>query len=159
MTESTPRVLALAPTSHACTRCDGAGERPSILYPEKMQRCLSCHGVGAFSPIDESEVKAFLSLLISSRGKNKGSLRASWSWKRQPEDDLGRKRFERAYYVWRIARFHGGVDMTLPMMAQMYADGDPCIEQLEALADLVAQAYLGSNMRAAQRWGRALGYL
>jgi hypothetical protein len=63
----------------------------------------------------------------------------------------------RAYYVWRMARFHGGADMCMPMMAQIRCSGDPYLPELDSLADAVAKVAYGSNMRAAQRWAPLLG--
>jgi hypothetical protein len=76
-------------------------------------------------------------------------------------------------YVWRMARFHGGIDMTMPVMCEFdlanYADhsytkGDK--DQFKALrtvadqmADNVCKDLGLDNTRAARRWGRALGYL
>jgi hypothetical protein len=62
---------------------------------------------------------------------------------------------QRAYYVWRLAQFHGGVDMRMPMVAGMVVRGDPFLDDLDALADETAKKFLGSNMRAAARWHRA----
>jgi hypothetical protein len=44
-------------------------------------------------------------------------------------------------------------------MATALIDGDPYLEELDRLADSLAREYFGSDMRAALRWGRALGML
>ncbi len=81
-------------------------------------------------------------------------------------------------YIWRMARFHSGADMTMPVMCgfdlQDYLDehgipgkvamlldepGKAIANEADALAERVlAQLGIDSNV-AARRWGRALGYL
>jgi hypothetical protein len=65
----------------------------------------------------------------------------------------------RAYYVWRMARFHGGVDTTIPFTASVRTHADPWVAELDAMADKVAEDQFGSNLQAAARWGRAFGVL
>ena len=63
-----------------------------------------------------------------------------------------RPKDRRAYYVWRVARFHGGVDMTMPVMASVEIHGDPYRAELDALTDAMERKYLGSDLRAARIW-------
>lgn len=143
-----------------CIRCHGS--RISIheawtdsegkVYPERRYECPSCNGRGVFYPINiEKLVKA----ILVSQGKTKGRLKAAFpsagQYKGQDE--------ARAYYVWRMARFHSGKDMTWPVMAQMDIGGDPYREELDAIADKVAQHCFGTNMVAAMTWGKALGVI
>lgn len=109
--------------------------------------CRSCNE-GYFSPPDKAKI---LSLIIAGQGKNKGKLRASMT------SEMKDKEKARAYYVWRLARFHGGKDMTMPVMADLGVRGDPYKDELEKMADEVAKEYLGTDKAAALRWGRALG--
>ena len=81
------------------------------------------------------------------------------------EDIKGRKGLRskrpadaRAYYVWRLARFHGGVDVTMPMMASVELGADPYKKELDSLSDTVAKSVFGTDMAAAYRWGSALGF-
>ena len=64
---------------------------------------------------------------------------------------------KRIYYVWRLARFHGGADVCLPMGATMDSHADPFIKELDTIADKVAKMVFGSDMAAAYRWGGLLG--
>lgn len=57
----------------------------------------------------------------------------------------------RAYYVWRMARFNGGIDMTMPMSADLVVRGDPFRAKLDALADAVAKRAFGLDMSAARK--------
>ena len=58
-----------------------------------------------------------------------------------------------AYYVWRMARFHGGVDVTMPIMASLFAPKDKVLlATLDTLADVIAKESFGTNMAAARRW-------
>lgn len=146
--------------SNACTVCNGSGIRvheaftsvEGKAYPRKEYPCISCAGKGAFEPVNEASI---LAAITATRGKNKGKLRAAFT---SPTAKEGHD-VARAYYVWRIARFHGGVDMTMPMTAEMVVRGDPFRAELEAIADKVAEAAFGSKYRAAARWGRAFGMI
>lgn len=64
----------------------------------------------------------------------------------------------RAYYVWRLARFHGGADVTMPITAETLIHGDPWRAELERIAELVAKRAFGTHMAAAYRWAGALGH-
>jgi len=74
--------------------------------------------------------------------------------KTRPKDD-GTQAGNRAYYVWKMARFHGGADgpnLHGPMYASVTLGNDEHREWLDNLADAIAQQAYGSNMRAAQAW-------
>lgn len=134
-----------------CTRCDGTGFIPEIKYDGgslPSRPCYSCEGRGEFPPVDVE------SLLLRIKGR-KGLRSTMTSYCPVGEDRVA---YSRAYYVWRMARFHGGKDTTMPFMASIMIGGDPYLEELNQLADEVAKAVFGSDMRAAQIWGRALGY-
>lgn len=133
-----------------CKRCEGTGKFVDIYAHASEQKCYYCHGTGSFSDFSESDI---INLIISSKGKNKGKLRASMT-STNHSDGLTKNR---SYYVWRMARFHGGADTTMPIMAQLCVRYDPYIKELDLLADKIASKYFGSNMRAARLWGRALG--
>lgn len=144
----------------ACLRCEGTKvivhkaftSLDGKDYPETRYPCHCCNGRGVFPPIDK---KAVLSLLIATKGKNKGRIRAAMT---SPFSSEG-VNASRAYYVWRIARFHGGKDMTMPMTADMIVRGDPFKKELDAMADQVAKAFFGTDMAAALRWGQAMGII
>ena len=136
--------------SRPCKSCEGSGTyfSPAFTYgdhsyPDEARPCSSCKGVGHFDPID---VAAIRKEIFSSRGKH--GLKASLN---------SYKASHRGYYVWRMARFHGGADMTMPVMAGVWTHSDPFIADLDALADVVAREAFGSDLKAALRWGRALG--
>jgi hypothetical protein len=135
-----------------CERCDGKGQRELFYKPGVIEECNACEGTGVFAEVDES---AILELILAKQGKNKGKLRASMTSPLKKDGILK----NRAYYVWRMARFHGGVDMTMPVMAGYCVSGDPYTSELDDLSDKVARESLGSDLRGAMRWGRALGML
>ena len=114
-----------------CTRCDGSG-KGSTLYPT----CRFCKGTGYFDPPNLTEILQEIVI--------KGRLRSS-----RPKDI-------RAYYVWRMARFHGGKDLTFPGTASMLIVGDPFIDELDQIADAVAKRAFGTDMAAALRWRNIL---
>lgn len=141
----------------ACTVCKGSKVRISPAftslegreYPERINPCSACYGLGDFPEVNETEIRA---AITATRGKNKGKIRAAMT--SSGKDIAG----DRAYYVWRLARFHAGVDMTLPMTADLMSRGDPYKKDLDRLSDLIAKESFGSNMRAARAWGQALGF-
>jgi hypothetical protein len=143
-----------------CPKCNGEG---TYTYGEgfsyaRLSPCYVCKGLGYFEDCYTTDCQHYIrSTIISSRGPHAGKLKSrlpSYITKHVP--DITRQRYNRAYYVWRMTRFHGGVDMTMPMMASVNCGHDPLIYELDAMADAIAQKAFGSNMRAAQRWTEVL---
>lgn len=140
-----------------CERCKGEKvthshgfEYDGKVYPSRTETCSACKGVGEFPEIDEAKI---ITRIVATKGKNKGQIRASMTSNFSDSEE------GRAYYVWRLARFHGGKDMTMPVMADLAVRGDPFKVELDKLADKVAKQYFGSDMAAAHRWGRAFGII
>jgi len=140
-----------------CTKCLGVGERHDAYaefnpttkeFSGGMRRCTWCEGRGTFPALD---VAATIAAIMTTRGAKR--IRKSMV-SPTARDPLAR----RAYYVWRLARFHGGADVTMPMMAMLLIEGDPTIAQLDVVADRVALAAFGTSRAAVSRWGRALGH-
>lgn len=121
-----------------CAKCEGAG---SLEIAGERYGC-GCHGRMFQAP----DVDAIVAAIVSTRGPSKGKLRTS-----APD-----KSNARAYYVWRMARFHGGKDVTLPFTAGIINRCDPFMAELDAIVDAVAQRAFGSADKAAEAWGRAL---
>lgn len=136
--------------SRPCERCKGAKEVED--FRRGMKECVACSGTGSFPEVDKLDI---MLRIIASKGKNKGKLKVSMT-SAMHKDGV---EANRAYYVWRLARFHGGVDMSQPIMADMGVWGDPYKPELDKIADEVAKKYFGSNMKAAIRWGRAFGMI
>lgn len=134
-----------------CTKCNGAGHSLSKgfsyldestgkrkSFPSKWKECMYCDGAGYFhAPEIELLVKKVT-------GRKPGTLRS-----KRPDET-------RAYYVWRLARFHGGKDTCLPMCAEMDAAGDPYRNVLDELARMIAKAYFGSGNVGTARWHQAM---
>ena len=114
-----------------CTRCNGT----KVASYDPSKACIWCKGTGEFSQPDLDAIRAKL------KGR-KGLV------SKKPDD-------KRAGYVWRMARFHGGKDVTLPVMAPLDVTGDPFIEELDVLADETAKTYFGSDLAGAARWYKA----
>lgn len=114
-------------------------------HPARDEKCRDCEGTG-MQP--RPDFRAIVKACIATRGKNKGTLRAS-----APGKGHGRE-----YYVWRMARFHGGKDVTMPMVASICAHDDAWLPELDALADWLAIKTCGTDRAAAYRWGNALGF-
>lgn len=123
-----------------CTSCEGSGKSRHSSGP-----CPCCEGKGYFPPPNLAEILSDVS--------TKGKFRKS-----PPPLDRATIRGARAYYVWRMARFHGGADVTMPVVAMTYIHGDPYREALDKIAEAVARRVFGTDMAAAYRWGQAMGY-
>ena len=122
-----------------CSTCNGEGTRQP--YGDLPRRtCYSCDGTGSFQLPD------LQTILKQIKGRKKGTLRS-----KRPEDS-------RAYYVWRLARFHGGADVTMPVTAFSYVSGDPYVPYLDAVSEAVANAVYGTDKAAAIRWAHAMGH-
>lgn len=123
------------PETRTCESCKGTGQHPFGWRPN----CSSCGGSGTFCEPDRDVI------WLAIRGR-KGLV------SKRPKDG-------RAYYVWRMARFHGGLDTTMPVMASLEIHGDPWRPELDKLADEAAKTFCGTDLAAAKRWGRALGVI
>jgi hypothetical protein len=131
-------------TERACQRCLGTGRRPY----EPRRRCSHCAGRGAIPAPDSSGIER---AIVTRRGGQAGLRRSP------PPHFNATLEQVRAYYVWRCARFHGGVDVQLPMTAELVADGDPYLPELEQLAQELARRYFGRDWGAVLRWMPLLG--
>lgn len=146
--------------SAPCTRCNGSGKRHykgftadnGTVYPDETTDCRNCEGKGSFPGVDVAKI---VDIIMTKRG-GKRSFRKSWPSKLSPWDS-SQVEVTRAYYVWRMARFHGGADVTMPMTATTVIHGDPHEKFLDALASYVAKKVYGTDLAAASRWGRLLG--
>lgn len=120
-------------------------------YPREVRPCHYCRGTGSFPAVNVD--------MILQAIKGRKGLRSAAPKPRDGSRGYGDVHDHRAYYVWRLARFHGGEDVTMPVTATMLAHNDPFLPELEALADAVARRVFGTDLAAANRWGRALGHL
>jgi hypothetical protein len=121
-----------------CPACQGTGlgrwDRP----------CYECNGATTLT-IDPDAVLA--ACMNSRTGRFRGS-----SPKRSDQGGVYGARF-----VWRMIRFHTGLDMSMPMMVTM-EHSRSMQDRLHALADWAAWEIAGErSLRGALRWGRALG--
>ena len=127
--------------SRDCKSCKGTGI--SVYSPKA---CDTCGGRGHIEPPD---AKAIVELIKGRKGLCS-----------KAPDHYG-VNFTlsnlRAYYVWRLARFHGGVDVTLPMNAMSCIHGDPFENELNKIADTVARRVFGTDKAAATRWSGVMG--
>ncbi len=151
---NTPIENTPSDSARACERCKGTKTRfsagftyvcsttgKSTVYPDRTEPCYACKGIGSFPALD---VEAIVSAIKGRKG-----LRSA-----RPAYALG----ARPYYVWRLARFHGGADVTMPVCAGMDVSGDPFRKELDVLAECVAKRVFGTDMAAAYRWSGALGH-
>lgn len=148
------------PDIRNCKRCDGLGtvfhkgftSLEGKVYPDRTDVCNGCRGEKTFAAPD---VRSILQQIIVKQGKNKGNLKSGWAGNEHYKSHDA----ARAYYVWRMARFHGGVDTKLPMTATMVIRSDSWTVELDKIADEVAKLTLGTDMAGAIRWGRAFGII
>jgi len=124
-----------------CTRCEGTRVLSYPTMPDIPERpCPFCDDLGYYHKVD-------ISFLIDQiKGRKPGKLRSK------------RPALPRAYYVWRMARFHGGVDVTMPMAASFEVTGDPYVPYLDEIAKVVAQKVYGTNAAGCLRWAHAMGH-
>ena len=125
-----------------CTRCNGTGKNK---YDGRT--CYACDGKGQFPAPDYKQI--LKALLVNRKGKQ--TFRASAPKGRETAEQ------KRIYYVWRLTRFHGGADVTMPVMAETCISGDPYAKELDKFAGMVAQRVYGTQMAAAYRWGSIFG--
>jgi hypothetical protein len=128
-----------------CGRCKGDGFTLSKgfttedkRFPSRWLKCSSCDGAGWYHAPDLS------ALVRATKGRKPRSLRS-----KRPDET-------RAYYVWRLARFHGGKDTCLPMSAEMELGSDPYREILDELARIIAKGLFGSSNVGSVRWQQAM---
>lgn len=129
-----------------CKRCSGTGEQKPY-FSGDTRVCYVCKGRGSF---DRPATTLILNLVLSLT-KGKVAVRSARP-ERRP-DVHG----PRAYFVWRLARFHGGRDVTLPVIADMEVGSDPYKKELDELASVVAKMWFGNDTTGALRWGPLLG--
>ncbi len=128
----------------ACTRCNGDGNTLSKgfkteegkVFPSRWQTCHCCDGAGYFHAPDPAEIIKLI--------KGRKGLKS-----KRPDDSRG-------YYVWRLARFHGGRDVCMPMGAEMEISGDPYKFILEELSRIAAKSFFGSSNVGTARWHQAM---
>lgn len=138
--------LTAGKESRNCSGCKGSGVS-DFVFEGKRSKCCYCHGEPVFYAPD---FKALVAVITTKEGKLKTSKPVEWQFQF--------KSSSRAYYLWRIARFHGGVDVTMPMNAEFVIQGDPFYNELEQAAQYIAKKLLGTDMAAAYRWANALGH-
>lgn len=113
--------------------------------------CKECNASGIqFAP----DVAAILEL-ITKKTKTGRAFRQSKPKLNECHDKL----HAQAYYVWRLVRFHGGVDVTMPMVASLFMNSRhyAWMDHLDLIVDALAKRTFGTNLAAAYRWSNALG--
>ena len=131
-----------------CTRCKGTGishhdgftALDGTVYPSRDNVCPWCNGAKTFEPVD---VRAIIEAIHNPRTKRIRTSRPTTGG-------------NRAYYVWRLARFHGGVDVCLPVMAESLIEGDPFADELGMIAEKVAAFAFGTSFGAVRAWSPVL---
>ncbi len=145
-----PATLEALSAPRTCPRCEGKGKKTWSFG--EVSPCRICNQTGSQPGLD---VQALVDALFTKRGKTKAfrkSLSSTGGWGTTPEA----RAHARAYYVWRLARFHGGVDVSLPVNAGLACDGDAFKAELDELAEALAKLVFGTNMAATYRWGALL---
>ena len=121
-----------------CIRCKGTG---SVFYSynNSTSFCPRCNGNKFFGEVNETTIESNI------KGRN-GMRTSKPKLTGNPIND------DRSYYVWRMVRFHAGIDVTMPMWAQTIISADPFCKELDVLVDALALKWYGTNMAAARRW-------
>lgn len=149
------------PETKPCKRCNGTGTDQSVWHynanePDKSRfgpgPCKECNQTGK---IAKPDFNAIYAAVTKTTKENKTALRKS---KPALKNEFANLSEGRIYFVWRIIRFHGGVDVTMPMNAEMAIHYDPYHDELDQFASALAKIFLGTDMAAAYRWMNALGH-
>jgi hypothetical protein len=132
-----------------CGACETTGKKYGRV-------CDICGGAGR---VAEPDYSAIIALITTARGANNGKRRVYSSYPKA----LMQTRFTNpihgaAYYVWRMARFAGGVDVTMPFTATIVLRGHPWQRELDAFADEFAKRAYGTDRAGALRWAGAFGH-
>lgn len=121
-----------------CPSCSGTGQG-------RLRPCSMCAATGSIT-IDPD---AIWDACMNSRT---GKFRAS-SPKRPDQGGV-----YGASFVWRMVRFHAGLDMSMPV-GVMWDYPRSVHDSLHTLADWLAWEVAGErSLTGALRWGKALGY-
>lgn len=126
-----------------CTACKGQKIRALL---GKSYPCRDCHGEGTFPEVDKEAIRV---AIIASKGKNKGKPRAAFP---SPLSEAPIP-VKRAYYVWRMARYYGRMDVTMPMTALDLVNGDPDVKELDLRAQGIAQEFFVARIKEGKFWG------
>lgn len=143
-------------SNRPCTCCKGTGinkgwtSDTGELWPDKP--CYACEGKGTFEAPDFKAIFEAITKLNKTTGKR--SFRKS---KPHFENEYKNRNEGRQYFVWRMVRFHGGADVTMPVCATSAIHGDPFFDELDYFASYLAKRVFGTDMAAAYRWTNALG--
>lgn len=141
------------PTALPCKDCHGSGKHmATYMTPPREYACSHCQGKGSF---DRPDSAALIAAITTSRGAAEGKRRLLKAFPKKLDHYKGGFA-ARAYYIWRLARFHGGADVCLPMVADMLNRGDPYLPVLDVIAEHVARGAFGTDMAAAYRWSGSL---
>lgn len=130
-----------------CPDCDGLGHSKY----EAGRQCLTCQGA--------TKVAINGAAIMDVIHTNRGGKRLRSSVTADMRDVYG------AEYVWRMARFHGGKDVTMPVTCffgigchGIIDDGAKAVlDALDPMANAVALEEFGTTMGAAARWAPLLG--
>lgn len=137
-------------TTFTCPRCEGSGRRILGAYTKvdgtKVEAidlgvCYICKGYATVQ-VDPDAIREAI--------KGRKGLRTA----KPAPDTFG------ASYVWRMARFHGGIDTTMPILCYgdvgcggiLTPNARLMLDMLDMLADKAAKKYCGTDMAAAKRW-------
>jgi hypothetical protein len=100
-------------------------------------KCMACSGTGTFK---QPDVVQLYHLVRGHKGLRQN----------QPKN-------ARAAYIWRMIRFHAGVDTSLPTELEYLRQTDPWVELLDVVAEHLAMRWYGDNTAGVRRWGPVLG--
>jgi hypothetical protein len=132
--------------ARACKGCCGSGRYrregfvssyDGVLVPAVDRPCSSCDGKGSFMPPDEETIFTAI--------KGRKGLKS-----KKPEGN-------REWYVWRMARFWSGLDVTMPICAMGAVSDDPFKDELTKFSEHAAVRFVGNSVAAVNRWGRLFG--
>ena len=153
-------VIKLEP-ERPCKKCKGTGTHDHHWHWNAATMtghhgpgpCDECKATGRIAKPDFDAI--FETVTKGKKGVEKRTFRSS---KPKFVNEFKNPAEGRAYYVWRMVRFHGGADVTMPVVASMCVSYDPFEPELNKFSEHIAKAAFGTDMAAAYRWANALGH-
>ena len=127
-----------------CTRCNGEGTTiRKGFYEGKHVKggkyvCRSCKGARQFAPPHEEIIRE---IIVSCLTRKLRSVFPSGDYNRFTDINAAR-----AYYVWRLARWNGGVDKSIPAFADIALQGEPFRYELNAIGEKLAREFFGTDL-------------
>lgn len=130
-----------------CTGCGGAGVRRHFGQEDRYVVCYSCHGHGGDGV---PQLATLLGQCVATRGARKGCLLKAAPFGPSSDPDKSRAR-----WLWRMLRFHSGLDVCMPWGFDLGSDKG-AERVLDSFAKAIVAAVTGKASAGQDRWREAM---